>query len=365
MKTNILVVDDESDFADLLSERLELKGFTTAVAYDGIKALAWLDDNSCEIVLLDLSMPGMNGIDVLPRIKQDHPYVQVIILTAASDINIAIAGMKLGATDYLIKPVEFEALLAAIRDAQSRRIGQEESLRMIETSKMAAFGVLAEGVAHEIINPVNVMLSATGWVEDLLQDDVALPAPDRDEMLSALGKIQQHGMRCKDIIAKLLAFGGRIDPTPKSVQINDFLANLLEKKREQAEQLGVDIQVQFAADLPMLFIPPAQFTVAFESIIENGLDAMEGKGGVLRLTTSRADNFCDLTISDTGRGIAKANLGRIFEPFFSTKAVGKGTGLGLSICYRMVKAMGGEIRVESKEGEGTTLFVRLPVPPSH
>ena len=267
MKTNILVVDDEKDFADLLAERLELKGLTTAVAYDGIKALAWLDDSSCEIVLLDLSMPGMNGIDVLPRIKQDHPDVQVIILTAASDINIAIAGMKLGATDYLIKPVEFEALLAAIRDAQSRRIGQEESLRMIETSKMAAFGVLAEGVAHEIINPVNVMLSATGWVEDLLQDDVTLPVPDRDEMLSALGKIRQHGMRCKDIVAKLLAFGGRIDPTPKSVQLNDFLANLLEKNRERAGQLGVDIQVQFAADLPMLFIPPAQFTWETSGII--------------------------------------------------------------------------------------------------
>ncbi|MDH3328073.1 MAG: response regulator, partial [Desulfobulbaceae bacterium] len=365
MKTNILVVDDERDFVKTLSERLELKGFSTAVALDGFKALSWLNENSCEIVLLDLGLPGMNGIDVLPRIKEAHPFVQVVILTAASDVNIAIAGMKLGATDYLIKPVAFDTLLAGIRDAQARRISQEENLRMIETSKMAAFGVLAEGVAHEITNPVNVMLAAAGWVEDLLRDDIALPVDDRAEMFSSLAKIRVHGMRCKDVVAKLLAFGGRIDPNPKPVQINDFLVTLIGKKRERAEQLRVDIQGEFAADLPMIFISPAEFAVALENIIENSLDAMEEKGGVLRVTTSLEDNFCNLSVSDTGRGIAKADLGRIFEPFFSTKEVGKGTGLGLSICYRMVQGMGGEIRVESKEGEGTTLFVRLPGPPDN
>ncbi|MBU0960875.1 MAG: response regulator [Proteobacteria bacterium] len=365
MKTNILVVDDERDFAKMLSERLELKGLSTAVVFDGFKALSWLNENSCEIVLLDLGLPGMNGIDVLPRIKEAHPFVQVVILTAASDVNIAIAGMKLGATDYLIKPVTFDILLGAIHDAQARRIGQEESLRMIETSKMAAFGVLAEGVAHEITNPVNVMLAAAGWVEDLLGDNIVLPAEDRAEMFSALAKIRDQGMRCKDIVAKLLAFGGRIDPTPKSVQVNDFLVSMIKKKGEWAEQLRVDIQGEFAADLPMIFIPPSLFAVALENIIDNSLDAMEGKGGVLRVTTSLEDNFCNLAFSDTGRGIAKADLGRIFEPFFSTKEVGKGTGLGLSICYRMVKGMGGEIWVESKEGEGTTLSVRLPVPPAN
>ena len=365
MKTNILVVDDERDFAKMLSEHLELRGFSTAVAFDGYKALSWLNENSCEIVLLDLGLPGINGIDVLPQIKEAHPFVQVIILTGADDINIAITGMKLGATDYLIKPVTFDTLFASIRDAQTRRIDQKDSLRMIETSKMAAFGVLAEGVAHEIMNPVNVMLASAGWMEDLLGDDTALPAHERAEMSSSLTKIREHGMRCKDIVAKLLAFGGRIDPTPKPLQINDFLVELIKKKRKRAEQLGVDIQGEFAADLPMIFLPPAEFAVALENIIDNSLDAMEEKGGVLRITTSLEGNFCNLAVSDTGIGIAKADLVRIFEPFFSTKDVGKGTGLGLSICYRMVKGMGGEIQVESKEGEGTTLFVRLPVTPDN
>lgn len=363
MKTKILVVDDEREFVKMLSERLELNGFSTAFVFDGFKALSWLNENSCEVVLLDLGLPGMNGIDVLPQIKKAHPFVQVVILTAASDVNIAITGMKLGATDYLIKPVAFDTLLDAIHNAQARRIGQEESLRMIETSKMAAFGVLAEGVAHEITNPVNVMLAAAGWVEDLLGDANALPLEDRAEMSSALVKIREQGMRCKDIVAKLLAFGGRIDPTPRPVQINDFLTALLKKTRERAEELRVDIHSRFAPDLPTIFIPPAEFAVALESIIENSLDAMEGKGGSLLLTTSFEDSFCHLTVSDTGGGIARENLGRIFEPFFSTKEVGKGTGLGLSICYRMVQGMGGEIRVESREGGGTTIFLQLPVSP--
>lgn len=348
MKTNILVVDDERDFAKMLSEHLELKGLSTAVVFDGFEALAWLNENSCEIVLLDLGLPGMNGIDVLPRIKEAHPFVQVVILTAAFDVNTAIIGMKLGATDYLIKPVAFDILLAAIREAQARRIDQEESLRMIEMSKMAAFGVLAEGVAHEIMNPVNVMLATAGWVEDLLEDD---RAQDRDEMFSSLVKIREQGMRCKDIVAKLLAFGGRIDPTPHSLQINDFLKTLIDKKRERAEQLRVDIQGDFAADLPLICVSPAEFMVVLENIIENSLYAMEEKGGLLRVTTSLDDNFCDLVVSDTGIGIAKRDLNRIFEPFFSTKEVGKGTGLGLSICYRMVQGMGGRFGLKAGKGK--------------
>lgn len=235
MNKNILVVDDERDYANALSERLELKGFSVDVVYDGPEALAWLRENSCEIVLLDLGLPGMNGIDVLPRIKEAYPFVQVVILTAANDVNIAISGMKLGATDYLIKPVAFDTLLAAIWEAQARRTGQEESLRMIEMRKMAAFGVLAEGVAHEITNPVNVMLAAAGWVEDLLLDETD---DDRDEIFSTLVKIREQGMRCKDIVAKLLAFGGRIDPNPKPLQINDFLATLIEKNMNELNSWG-------------------------------------------------------------------------------------------------------------------------------
>jgi len=362
MKTNILVVDDEREFADMLAERLERKGFSTAVVYDGFEALSWLNGNSCEIVLLDLSMPGINGIDVLPQIKKVHPLVQIVILTASSDVNIAITGMKLGATDFLIKPVAFHALLAGIREAQARKTSHEESLRMIEISKMASFGVLAEGVAHEIMNPVNVMLTTAGWVEDLLKDNLA---EDRPEIFDSLVKLREHGMRCKDIVAKLLAFGGRIDPTPKPVQINDSFATLIKKIRSRAEELQVDIQGDFSPDLPMISLPPAEFMVALENIIDNSLDAMEENGGVLRITTSLADNCCHFKVSDSGTGIAKENLGRIFEPFFSTKDVGKGTGLGLSICYRVVKGLSGEIKVESKEGEGTTLFVRLPIPPDN
>lgn len=362
MKKHILVVDDEREFAEMLSERLELKGFSTAIAYDGFEALSWLEKNSCEIVLLDLGLPGMNGIEVLPVIKKNYPFVQVVILTAASDVNSAIAGMKFGAADYLIKPVAFASLLASIHDAQTRREGHEESLRMIEMSKMAAYGVLAEGVAHEIMNPVNVMLASAGWVEDLLSDMNNLQDEDRIEMVSTLDTIRKHGLRCKDIVAKLLAFGGRIDPTPKPVRINDLLAGLLRKKHERAEELRVEIKEEFASDLPTFFIPPTEFGVAFENIVENCLDAMEKKGGTLRLSTFLEDNFCHIVISDTGIGIAEADLARIFEPFFSTKEVGKGTGLGLSICYRTVRGMGGDIRAESRKGEGTTLFIRLPVP---
>lgn len=361
MKTIILVVDDDQDFARMLGERLDLRGYDTAVVFDGLVALEWLQTHPCDIVLLDLGLPGMGGIDVLPRIKQAFPFIQVIIITGATETDTAIAGMKLGATDYLIKPVAFETLLEAIHNAQARRNAQEESQRMVETSKMAALGVLAEGVAHEIINPVNVMLNAAGWVEDLVKDEENLSKGARTELLETLDKIRGHGKRCKDIIAKLLAFGGRIDPTPRAVQLNDFLAGLLARFKDRSQALGVEVKTDFGEGLPIFYVSPAELQVAMQCIIDNSLEAMEQKGGTLLVRTFVDERFGMIEVADTGRGIPKAKLGRIFEPFFSTKEVGKGSGLGLAICYSMVTGMGGDIRVDSIEGEGTKVLIRIPL----
>jgi two-component system NtrC family sensor kinase len=362
MKTNVLVVDDEKDFVTALTERLEVRGFCTAAAFDGIEALRWLSHNSCDVVVLDIGLPGQSGMDLLPEIKRTNPSVQVIFLTAASDVQTVVAGMKLGANDYLIKPVVFEALVDGIRQAQARKVDEEKALRMIETNKMAALGVMAEGVAHEILNPVNIMVNEAGWIEDLLDENQAVQTADRDEFLISLNRIKHQGTRCREILARLLAFGGTIDLRPRMVNLNEFLLSALEKFQRRAEAQRVSIQTELGPDLPVFFIPPEQLRLVVETIVENALDAMAEEGGVLRVRTLRQADVCTVEFADTGKGIAKGDLGRVFEPFFSTKAVGKGTGLGLSTSYRVVKSMGGEIRVQSTEGRGTTVTVTIPLP---
>jgi two-component system NtrC family sensor kinase len=362
MKTNVLVVDDEKDFVTALTERLEGRGFCTAAAFDGTEVFRWLNQNSCDVVVLDIGLPGKSGMDLLPEIKRSNPVIQVIFLTAASDVQTAVAGMKLGANDYLIKPVVFERLVEGIRQAQARRADEEKALRMIETNKMAALGVMAEGVAHEILNPVNIMVNEAGWIEDLLDDNQAVQTADRDEFLSSLNRIKHQGSRCREILAKLLAFGGTIDLRPRAVTLNEFLVSALEKFHRRAEAQRVCIQTELTQELPAFFIPPEQLRLVVDTIADNALDAMADEGGVLRVRTLRLADVCAIEFADTGKGIAKGDLGRIFEPFFSTKAVGKGTGLGLSSSYRVVKSLGGEIRVNSTEGRGTTVTVSLPLP---
>jgi len=361
MKANILLVDDEKSFVEVLAERLESRGYATACAFDGEEAVRWLSENSCDVVLLDLGLPGRSGLELLPEIKHADPYIQVLILTAAADLKTAVAGMKLGALDYLTKPVAFDSLIEGLKNAQAQKIKQEERGRMIETSKMAALGVLAEGVAHEIMNPINIMVNEAGWIRDLLSELDGLGLESRQECLNSILRIESQGNRCKTIISRLLAFGGKADPRPKAMRLNELVSGLVDDFDGRAKQQKVAIRTELADDLPVLSVPPAELEIVIRNIIQNALDATEQQGGAVGIRTFLTDDLVNIEISDTGKGIPKSDLPRIFEPFFSTKPVGKGTGLGLSICYSIVRNLGGDITVDSKEGAGTTMTVRVPV----
>ena len=132
--TRILVVDDEKDFVEMLSLRLEETGEKVSVAYDGQECLDTLEKKSSEIdvVILDIRMPGMEGIDVLREIKKRFPLIEVIMLTGHGTTESAVAGMKLGAYDYLLKPADFEDLSKKLEGARKRKDDQEERIRMAE-----------------------------------------------------------------------------------------------------------------------------------------------------------------------------------------------------------------------------------------
>jgi two-component system, NtrC family, sensor kinase len=166
----VLLVDDERDFADLLAERLQARGFQVKTAYDGEEALRLAAELELDVAVLDVNLPGIDGLSLLRELKKLKPQVEALMLTGQNDLATAVAGMKLGASDYLVKPVPIERLAEAILRAQDRREERLEGLRMGETAKMAALGQMAEGVAHEINNPVNTMVSLAGWLEDLVGD---------------------------------------------------------------------------------------------------------------------------------------------------------------------------------------------------
>ncbi len=233
--------------------------------------------------------------------------------------------------------------------------------QIIEAGKLASLGELAAGIAHEINNPVAIMVEEAGWLEDILEESIQ----DRgkiEEFSRSLRQIKTQGKRCKEITHKLLSFARRIDSRVSKIQINEVINEVISLSARRAKFSNIKIKSILSPGLPEIYASPSELQQVFLNLINNSIDAIdEKKGGLITISTKRAKNQIICEITDTGCGIPKANLSRIFDPFFTTKPVGKGTGLGLSICYGIIKKMGGDIKVESEIGKGTTFTIYLPI----
>lgn len=132
MNLSVLLVDDEVDFVEALAERLEARGIAVAIAHSGAEALEKVRQTSVDVVVLDVVMPGLSGIDTLRQLKQQEPLVEVLMLTGHATVETAIQGMKHGAFDYLLKPTEADALIAKLEQARARKAEQEDRIRQAE-----------------------------------------------------------------------------------------------------------------------------------------------------------------------------------------------------------------------------------------
>jgi two-component system NtrC family sensor kinase len=233
--------------------------------------------------------------------------------------------------------------------------------KVVEAGKLASVGELAAGVAHEINNPVAIMVEEAGWVGDLLEEEEFRQSENLAELTRAINQIQTQGKRCKEITHKLLSFARKTDGTLQDVDANDLLEEVVALSAQRAKYSMVEVKTNFHSSLPALKVSPSEMQQVFFNLINNALDAMDNKGGTLTISTRHDDNHVIVEISDTGQGIPEANLYRIFDPFFTTKSVGKGTGLGLSICYGIIDKIGGKIECKSAVDVGTTFYVSIPV----
>ena len=235
------------------------------------------------------------------------------------------------------------------------------SQQVIETGKLASVGELAAGIAHEINNPVAIMIEEAGWIEDLLEEEDLTGSENEKELYRALAQIRTQGRRCKEITHKLLSFARKTDTRIVEISITDLLKEIAYLSSQRAKYSNVEIRTRFEENLPLIPASETEMQQVFLNLVNNALDAMEKTGGIITLGAKRTGNDIIVTVSDNGPGIADANLARIFDPFYTTKPVGKGTGLGLSICYGIIKKIGGDINVRSTKGEGAAFELRFPV----
>ena len=262
--------------------------------------------------------------------------------------------------------IVFVALILSYRMIQHiERADREKELvdeKIIEAGKLASVAELAAGIAHEINNPVAIMVEEAGWIEDLLTDEDFAESENLAEFKRSLQQINVQGVRCKEITHKLLSFARRTDPKPEKFQLNDLLEELAGLSDQRSKARNVKIERDLAADLPKICASPSEMQQVFLNLFNNAFDAMPASGGTIGITTRTDGPYVVVDVVDNGHGMPKAILPKIFDPFFTTKPVGKGTGLGLSICYGLVEKLGGKITVNSALGMGTGFHVHIPLP---
>lgn len=369
----VLLVDDEAGFRQPVAKRLAKRGLAVDQAGGGPEALALLEKRPADVVVLDVKMPGMDGLTALAKIKEGHPKAEVILLTGQASSQDGVAGIKGGAFDYLTKPVELEHLAGKIRQAFEKILRIEERTReeefrarmeqqMIATERLASLGTLATGIAHEINNPLAIISESAGWLKSRVAKDDSLSGPLRDNFNLALGKVESSVNRAKRITHQLLGFARKTDSIVREFDLEELAAEVVELTKKGANDAKAGIGIKVETKKTTLWSDPDQVRQVLINLVTNSLQALE-HGGKISLVISEDGPEAVVIVKDDGPGIPKENLDRIFEPFFSTKPPGKGTGLGLSVSRGIVEKLGGRIEVESSLGNGAVFRVFLPKRP--
>ena len=405
----VLVVDDEPAFSEPLAERLALRGYDTTTAQDADAALAELARSPRDLIFLDVGLPGMDGVDLLKILRERYPQVDVVMLSGAGDMGKAVQAMRRGALNWLSKPVGMDGILAECRKAAERAGARQEAARLAEAARWRSFGRVAEGVAHEVNNPLNIMVQAAGLIRDCLEEPEANALPDIDEVRDAVDTIRTQSLRVREITRKLLMVGHGLDPRVGALDVAAEVGQVLRLLGERVEsaQVRCDVLVPQGEGAPRPLGSAPELQQICLHLLENALDALcdvdaapvggadaapagenvstpASRRGCITVTAStRRDaqgcDWYDLVVSDNGPGIAPDIMPHIFEPFFSTRALqspvaahaaggktlGRYVGLGLAVARSLAHARGGELVAVNRPQGGAEFCLSLPLAEGH
>jgi signal transduction histidine kinase len=229
--------------------------------------------------------------------------------------------------------------------------------KIVQTDKLAALGLMASSFAHEVNNPLTTI---NVYSEDLLDRmNGHDPSLDDAEMSIYLKKIKDNTERCKQITANLLNFSRKTNWTISSIDLEDTLQNAISLVEYSLRKKKITLHVQLG-DIPDFHGDRLKLMQVLVNLLNNSIDSIE-EDGTISILGEMKNRELNLIIRDSGEGIRKEDLPKIFDPFYTTKPIGKGTGLGLSVCYGIIQQFGGTIQFSSELGKGTTVELKIPI----
>jgi len=273
--------------------------------------------------------------------------------------NMQIAIITAGVIAIILTTV-FTTRLMIRQLVQSETRMKEMDAQLVQSDKLASLGKMAAGVAHEINNPLAVILQKTGWLQDLLDEEEFQKSANGEEFRTSVKKIEEHVERARKVVHNMLGYARRMEPRLEDVDVNQTINQTVDILENYARSNNIDIQTDLADNLPITAGDQAQLQQVILNLVNNAIDAI-GKDGTISVKSAREQSKIRVVIADTGPGIPESMQKKIFDPFFTTKSTGKGTGLGLWISYNIIEKMGGNLALQSKEGQGATFTITLPI----
>lgn len=349
-KTKILIVDDNIDTVELLRKRFRAEGYDTDEAYDGEEGLQKVRDYGPDLIVLDVMMPKVDGYEVCRTLSRDETAkdIPILMLTAKSEVPDKVKGLDIGADDYITKPFDYKEVAARIRSLLAQKV---ESRQRAQKEKSEALDYLVDEVSHEVRNP----LVAIGGFARRVRKNLPEGSQNREYMDIILQNVEVLEKMVHQLIALKSATLCYIEPS----NLNEIIVNALSSYKQEIEKKNIEVVRSFMKNPPMISADQENITMSIAQIIENAIEAMEGEKRVLAISTGVTEEYFEIQISDTGKGIAKDTIKNIYDPFFSTKTFGP--GFGLPFALKTIQSHKGMILVESRENEGTTFVIRLPI----
>ncbi|BBO84716.1 hypothetical protein DSCO28_52820 [Desulfosarcina ovata subsp. sediminis] len=374
----ILICDDDLLMAESIKAILGAGSYQIQTTTNARHALTLIHADLPDLVILDVIMPEMTGFEILDSVDRERCDAAFIMVTGEASVDSAIKAIRKGASDYVRKPFEPEELMIRVENVLKQRQMQRENIcfeiekrklknQLRQSQKMEAIGTLAGGIAHDFNNVLSIILGNT----ELALADMPCGEPTRLN----LERIVTASLRAREMIQQLLSFSRKEESGCKPIRLNTVITESLKLMRAS---LPTNISIERnVCDTQCTTIADAtQIHQVMLNLCTNAAHAMEPDGGVLSVrlepvtldSQSAADldnlipgNYARLVVADTGHGIEKEIIDRIFDPYFTTKETGKGTGMGLSVVHGIIKSSGGTIRAFSRPGRFTEFQLYLPV----